>query len=243
MKRALSIVVLSAMLIAVVLSITACSERGNVNDAISKTKGLTSLDVDVYTKINADIGDKAQNYELVEEILISGDKVQLTKGEYGRQGNTVYMDGEYAYTKNDSGYTKASLDEYIKENGSYDEKINGLFKKLPSSFFQDADISKTGKKLNMEKDIDGEMLTGTFGDLVGLLQKELGLQVDNPEKTEYKDCKLSLTVKEGYITEMSLQYNALFTSSKKKCTANIKIAVAVNNPGSEVTVATIEKSR
>lgn len=236
MKRALSLIMLSIMLLSVILSVTACSDSGEINSAITNTVGLTSLDADVFTKISVDIGNKTQNYELVEEILISGNKVQLTKGEYGSQGDTVYMDGEYVYTKNDSGYTKSSLDEYIKENGSYDEKINGLLKKLPSSFFEDADISKTGKKLNMEKDVDAEMLTGTFEELLDLLQKEMGLDVDDPEKTEYKDCKLVLTVKDGYITEMSLQYNMLFTSGKKKSTANIKTAVFVSNPGGEVTV-------
>lgn len=236
MKRILSLVLLLTMLLSAMLSMTACSDSSEFNGAITLTRGLTSLDADIYTKVKANIGSKAQEYELVEKALISGDKVQLTKGEYGSEGQTVYMDGDFAYTKGDNGYTKVSLSEYIKENGSCNEKINGFLVKFPSSFFEDSDISKTGKKLTLVKDLDTEALTSTFGTLTDLLEKELDLNPDEPEKVEYKDCKLSLTVKDGYVTEVSLSYNMMFTQNKKKCTINVKTALYVNNPGSDVTV-------
>ncbi|MBE6674714.1 MAG: hypothetical protein E7596_06370 [Ruminococcaceae bacterium] len=236
MKRFFGIVVLALMLSVSALSFTACSNKSDVNGAISKTKALTFIDASVYTKISVNAGNGADSYELVEDILVSGDKVQLTVGEYGIKGDTVYMDKEYVYTKGENGYTKSSLEEYTKKNGAYNEKINGILQKLPSDFFEDADISKTGKKLNMEKGIDGEMLSSTFGDLLALLQKELNITVDDKTETKYEDCKLTLTVKDGYITDISLKYNMLFTASKKKGTANVKIALVLNNPGSEVTV-------
>ena len=96
MKKTILKLIALACILALVSSFTvSCTERVKINSALKNTSSLQALECDLYWKVNVIDGSQKEEYKIQEKILISGKKILVTSGEYGRdEVKVTYSDGE-----------------------------------------------------------------------------------------------------------------------------------------------------
>lgn len=231
-KRIFSLGLLSLVLVGVMLCVTSCNEVGKINSAVKNTGSLTSVSADVYTEITNRIGEKnATQKQLVESLLIDGERACVTSGKRGEQGTTVYTDGAYAYIVTEGGHEKVEINTYNEKNGSVDRHFKGILCAPPIASYNDVAIDNHQGELKVTLNLTAEQLTSTYADLVSAMNRDLEIVADEETVITYADCVVNISVRDGYVTQMGIRYNITVEKKGSLITTGVSMLAVINSAG------------
>ena len=212
-----------------------------IAEALNKTQALDSIDAKM--TMNVTMAMQGVTIELPVTMDIKGDALQTDSPKMAidmamtMMGETakmeMYMEGEWAYYVMDDFKYKMKISE-LDASDDYSDSVDSLVQDLPEDLLKDIKLEeKSDGSKSVTIDISADKFSELYKDIMEGMNSSAGAGTDNVEIT---GCSVSLTMKDGYITEYAMSYDMQMTVEGISVTANAEAAVVYKNPGSKVTV-------
>ena len=244
MKKILSVILAITMLFAT-LSLTACGQAPAevIENAFEKTENLDSYHAVMETSISMGGGGFSVEIPMTIEYKVEGAKSQNPK-LYAKSivevlGESVtvetYMAGGWMYVVQGDNKFKADISK-IDDVDDYDYSafMEGIMQELPEDLLKNVEFKVEDGAKTVTVNIPDATFKQVFDDFLEEMG-ELALQ-DEFDKLTTSNATVSMSVKDGYISDYSMEYTMTLGMDGINMDANVSASVSFKNPGEKVSV-------
>ena len=212
-----------------------------ITEALNKTQALDSMDAEMTMTVT--MAMQGITIELPITMDIKGEALKSDSPKMDIEMSMtvmeetmkmeMYMEGEWAYYVMDDYKYKMKVSDLESEE-DYSDSVDSLVQDLPEELLKDIKLEeKSDGSKSVTIDISADKFSELYKDIMEGMNSSAGAGTDNVKIT---DCSVTLTMKDGYITEYAMRYDMEMTVEGVSVTANAEAAVVYKNPGSKVTV-------
>ena len=245
MKKIVSLILAVTMIFAI-LSFTSCGETtaAVVEKAFEKTENLDSYEAVMDVTISMGAGPISMNIPMTVEYKVEGAKTESPKIyakstlEMFEESMTVesYIADGWMYVVQGDNKFKADIskiDDY--EAYDYSAFYDEMMQELPESLFDNVEFTaESDGTQTVTLNIPDAAFKEIFEDFLGEMG-ELAVQ-DEVDKLTTSNGKVSLSVKDGYVSVYSMEYTMTIGTNNINMDANVSAVMTFKNPGAKVSV-------
>jgi len=241
MKRIISLLLvlcLAAALFAGCEQVTAAVE---IAEALDKTQALDSIDAEIVTKVT--VSAEGESESMPVTVTMQAEGLQTDSPKVAMQTQTtflnetitthMYIEGEWMYCAMGDFKYKISASEAGEEE-DYSETTNELMQDIPEELLKNVKLEKQADgSRSVTISIDDEQFAEIYEDIIESTSEDIGGSIDD---MLISNAKVTITIKDGYVTKYALKYNMSMNIFGTKVDAEAEVSVTLKNPGSKVTV-------
>ncbi len=227
-----------------------CEKQESVSDAVAsaveKTNELDSFEAEITMEIAMAMEGMTMTVPMTVDM-----KAENANGEKPIFSATMstsllgmaveadlYCDGEWVYYSGDGMEYKMPAEESGDEY-DYTGDIDAMLKDIPGELFKDKQFAKNDDgSSTVIIDVPNEVFAEIYDELIDSMNEESTDEAVGD--VEISDAKISITIKDGYISVYDISFKMSMTTYDVESTSEVKTSVTFKNPGEKVTVTPME---
>lgn len=241
MKKIVSLILILCLASMLFVGCSTKTPAEQIAEALDKTQALDSMDAEMTMTVT--VAAQGFTMEIPMTMDIKGEALQsdapkmkidmsMTMLEQTAKME-MYMEGDWAYYVMDGYKYKVKISELESEE-DYSESVGSLLQDLPDDLLKDIELEE---KSDGSKSVTIEIAADKFADLFEEIMEDMNSSTGTGTgAAEITDCSVTLTLKDGYITEYAMSYDMEMTVEGIAFTGSAEASISYKNPGTKVTV-------